>query len=460
MEEGYQPFEMSSLRDILAILFKHKYKILITFLIVSIGVSIYALGLRRAYEAKSMVLVKFGREFMTRPEAGAGGGNFAVPPQQIISGEVSILTSRDLLRKVVTDIGPETLYPGLAKMQSASVNPVESSVRLFEESVVVRNVAGSSLIEVSFTHPNPEVAAKAVNLLVDLFKEKHLEVFSGDSTPFLKNQQKVFRERLRESEEKLSDFKQRNRMVSLEDQRAGLIAQRNTLDTNLKTIQVQVVEAEQKVALIKSQRGTADAPSELRTQLLALQQKERELAEKYTDSSRIVQNLRHEIQVTKDSIGRYAEDSRQAELKKLEGDLSILKARADSVRRQLSQTEGEVYSLESRGPQLQELRRELAQQEQNFQTYSKKLEESLIMDDMDRQKMVNISVVEKATASALPKQGRLGKRQLIPIGLLGGIVLGIALAFLLEAVTPTMTTPWSAERRLDLPVMVAIGRRD
>jgi uncharacterized protein involved in exopolysaccharide biosynthesis len=143
----------------------------------------------------------------------------------------------------------------------------------------------------------------------------------------------------------------------------------------------------------------------------------------------------------------------------LEGEFSVLNAKADSLRRQLNQTDGELYSLEARGPQLQDLRRDLAQQEQNFQTYSKKLEESLIMDDMDRQKMVGISVVEKASVSGIPKKGRFEKKQLALMGLLAGMAVSIGLAFLIEFLSPGMTTVMSAERRLGIPVMVAISKR-
>ena len=116
-------------------------------------------------------------------------------------------------------------------------------------------------------------------------------------------------------------------------------------------------------------------------------------------------------------------------------------------------------TLDARGRELEELKREAAQQEQNYQTYARKLEESLIMDDMDRRKMVAISVVEKATPSSLPKKGKFSKREMIADGFFGGIAAGIALAFLLEFLSPGMTTPMSAERRLGIPVMVAITKK-
>jgi uncharacterized protein involved in exopolysaccharide biosynthesis len=137
-----------------------------------------------------------------------------------------------------------------------------------------------------------------------------------------------------------------------------------------------------------------------------------------------------------------------------------VKARAENLKRQLGQVEGEIRALDGRGRELQELRRDATQQEQNYQTYSKKLEESIIMDDMDKRKMVAISTIEKATPSIIPKKQRLDKKQMIAGGFFGGIIAGIAFAFLLEFMTPVMTTSMSAERRLGLPVMVAITKKE
>ena len=49
---------------------------------------------------------------------------------------------------------------------------------------------------------------------------------------------------------------------------------------------------------------------------------------------------------------------------------------------------------------------------------------------------------------------------MVAAGFFGGIAAGIALAFLLEFISPCMTTPMSAERRLGIPVMVAITKKE
>jgi len=56
----------------------------------------------------------------------------------------------------------------------------------------------------------------------------------------------------------------------------------------------------------------------------------------------------------------------------------------------------------------------------------------------------------------MPKRGKLGKKEIVGVGFFGGIGAGILLAFLLEFLSPCMTTPSNVEKRLRLPVLVSI----
>ncbi len=460
-QQVYQSSETTSIRDILSVVFKHKKKIVLVALCIFVGVTLFALAMPWSYKAKSVLLIKLGREFMSGPEVGGRGGEagFSVRPDTIIRGEISILTSRDLMEKVIKMIGARNLYPDLGKETSGNMTPEQAALTLFAKNLSVQNITGSSLIEVSFSHVDPYMAAKVVNTLVNEFKDKHLEVFGANSTAFLEGQQKVFREKLKKTEGVLADFKQKNRVFSFEEQKTALIQQRSTIDTNLKAANSQISELAQKVEFIKSPSWTADVPADLQTRLAALQQRERELQEKYTENSRALQSVRQELQILKDSIRKTSEDQRRAEIGKVQGELVLAKVRAESLSKQLGQIDGEIQSLASRSRELHELQREATQQEQSYQTYAKKLEESLIMDDMDKRKMVAISVIENASVSATAKEKKFGTSQMAAAGFFGGIAAGIALAFLLEMTSSVMTTPYSAERRLGLPVMVAITKK-
>jgi capsular polysaccharide biosynthesis protein len=54
---------------------------------------------------------------------------------------------------------------------------------------------------------------------------------------------------------------------------------------------------------------------------------------------------------------------------------------------------------------------------------------------------------------------KMKKQDIILAGMGGGLALGVALALVLEFLSPVMATPSSAERRLGLPVMVSIAAK-
>jgi uncharacterized protein involved in exopolysaccharide biosynthesis len=458
MDQTKQVFDITNVRDFLTIIFKHKKKVFFTVCIIFVASILFALQLKSVYESQSLLLIRFGREFIQRPDTGGGGG-FSVP-ETIIRSEMSILSSRELREKVINTIGVYNLYPGLAGSSNDEIMIPQTATRLFERNLGIASLPGSSLIRISFSHPDPFLAAKVVNAMVDIFKDKHLQVFGANSTEFLEAQQKVFQEKLRDSEQKLANFKERNRVFSYEEQKGALVRQATELDTQVKTAQGQLNELEQKTSYVQSAKWVVDTPQDLRTQITTLEQREREALQKYNETSAIVRNIRQEIQAVRNSMKSHTEELRQIELAKNEGERIILKTRLGILRRQFADTEAEIRAFDKRGQELQNLRRDTAEQEQNYQTYARKLEESLIMDDMDRKKMVAISVVEKALPALTPRKMKFGKKQIIAIGFILGIGAGIGLSLLLEFMSPGLTTPLSAERRLGLPVMVAIARKD
>jgi uncharacterized protein involved in exopolysaccharide biosynthesis len=175
--------QAGTLRDFLAILFKHRTKILVVFFSVVITVTGVTFLLSPTYEAKSSVLVKFGREYLYRPEVGDKGPMISFGQEQnqepILNSEIEILTNQDLMDKVITTIGVAKLYPEFvepswvltARMFFApeGVTPKDLAIVKFGKKLSVEGVKKSNVINVSFQHKNPHLAAQVVNLLLDSF---------------------------------------------------------------------------------------------------------------------------------------------------------------------------------------------------------------------------------------------------------------------------------------------------
>ena len=147
--------------------------------------------------------------------------------EEVTNSEIQILRNRDLIEKVITTLRLERIYPELLINSPANVKPMDAAIAQFEKHLKVEGVKKSNVIQVSFQHKDPQVAAAAVNLLVEFFKEKHLQVFSDPKSSFLETQLMTYDQKLRVSENTLQAFKQKTGVFSLDEQRTLLLEQRS-----------------------------------------------------------------------------------------------------------------------------------------------------------------------------------------------------------------------------------------
>lgn len=476
----------SSARDFFAVLFKHKVKIVTIFLAVVLTSLVGSFVMTPTYEAKTSLLMKIGREHLNRSDLGDNSPvNYNLRQEEIINSEIEILTNRNLIEKVVTTMGVPALYPDLARSKPPQgMSPQDLAVRRFGENLKVSTVKKSNVVEVTFRHRDPQVAAKTLNTLVELFKEKHLQVFSDSRSSFYESQLGDYEKKLKDTAEKLEKFKQKNGVYSLEEQRSLLLRQRTDLDSALKASQNHVDELQRRLATVRAQfKSLADSNqhyttterdrvvTETKSRLLALQLNEQELLRKYRDDSRLVTSNRDEIKMVQQFLKEQEEDNRkksktnspiyqgvEAEMMKTEADLNSQRAKAATLRRQLAQVDGEVRSLDLREKDMQTLKREMTANEKNQQVYREKAEEARIADDMNKHKLANVSVIESAAPPLQPVSPK--KKVNVALGVVIGIIAAMALAFLSETLSQTVSTPGTAEKRLGLPVLAVIPYKE
>ncbi len=473
-----------SLRDFLAILFKRKVAILTIFLATVITVAVGSFLMSPTYEARSSLLVKFGREFIYRAEVGDKAPMISFNQEEAVNSEINILTSRDIIERVIKTIGLENIYPELAKNPPSRMTPMEAAVTAFQKKLTAEGIKKSSVIEVSFQHKDPKVAARAVNLVVDFFKEKHLAVHSGTESTFLESQTDLYDQELKNSENRLEAFKQKNRVFSLDEQRSLLLKQRTELDTSLKSTRNRIDELGKKLSSLRGQmKGIlADKKNytqterdkiivEARAKLLTLQLSEQDLSSKYTDNNRLLVNVRQEIQIVRDflkeqeeAIGGKVKTSnpvyQEAEKGAInaEAEEASLRVKAATLQAQIGQLDNEIRTLDLQEKDLQGLKREVTTNDKNFRTYQDKKEEARISDEMNRQKLANISVIQAAVVPSKPIKPKKALNILLSIIL--GAVSGLGFAFLSEYTSQRFTSPESVEQRLGLPVLVTIPMKE
>jgi uncharacterized protein involved in exopolysaccharide biosynthesis len=257
----------------------------------------------------------------------------------------------------------------------------------------------------------------------------------------------------------MGSFKQRNQVFSLDEQRSSLLKERDEVGVALKNEQIYVKALQEKIDFLKDRKNvfTDGVVTQLRSNLNGLEQKELELAVKYNDDSEMMADHRKEVQVVREQLRQHEEQVRNAEITKIAADLEPSKVKVAGLQKRYSDVVRDLQQMDARTREFEDLKRDAAVNESNYQIYLKKSEESRISDDLDRRKMTNVTVIERATVPITPVQSK--KAKTLGIGAFLSIALSLGLAYAAEYLPHGMTTPQDAARRLGLPILVAIPRR-
>ncbi len=207
-------------------------------------------------------------------------------------------------------------------------------------------------------------------------------------------------EKLKESERRLQDFQQKHGIISIETQTNLLLQQRKSLDDSLKSAQNRSKGFKEKLAWVKEQ--ISQVPEEIplssgsreqsiiggaKNQLLTLQIKEQELLNKYTEKNPHIRALQKEkaliesfikeheatmaVSVTTGKNPVYAEMEMQ--LFHTQAELISAEAQAGGIIQQIAEVDTELDRLQSLGPELDGLRRQVVVDEKNYLNYLTKV---------------------------------------------------------------------------------------
>jgi uncharacterized protein involved in exopolysaccharide biosynthesis len=496
------PEPESPAREIVAILARGKWIVLVVFLGVT-GLATWAtLSEAPLFEAESSLMVRIGREYIYRPEVGRTETTRTPSLAEMVNSEVEILSSRDLAEQVVRELGHEKLYPELAELVSDPRVAAEMAVLRFRKAASIRPVLESSVIKVGFEHEVPQLAADAVNLLVERFKDKHVEVFGEERAGRLESQLEGRVEQLAAAEGALAEFKRANGVFDLAAQRNLLLARRERLEQALQTTESELaglrlragpesqeelpevpelpphLRPEMKDELLRqryelelSLRGFEPPVSDRLAEqaairLLDLELEERNLLRDYSPTNRKVQSVREEIQRVRTFLeqaesraGGFDEARREEQLARsqeisteiahltseiellvreeelqlrLEArrSIQVLENQRDDNKTRLASVEAEIRRLDQFETPLRKLQRELDMAEAAAQTYREQVDEARITDELDREKRINVRVIEKAAAPVAPIG--LPRDLKLLVGAMVGLVAGIGAAVLLD----------------------------
>ncbi len=162
-----------ALDDIYFVLFRHKWKIIILTVAGILAAAVIYRTKPPDYQSEAKLMIKYVVDNTTPGPAENEAHMQSTDPQgqSIINTEIEILTSLDVARKVAEDIGPEKILP-----RTSGSHDLMEAAGFVNAHLRVIPSAKSSVVEVDFKHPDPEMVQPILTQIISEYKKKHIEV--------------------------------------------------------------------------------------------------------------------------------------------------------------------------------------------------------------------------------------------------------------------------------------------
>ena len=496
--ESHAATEKELIAEIVTAFARHKALLATVFL--ATVISAYGIGQLRTelYETTANVVVKLGRENLDAPATVQKGSVMAtgVRKEQLHT-EVQMLSARSLVEEVVDQFGVETFLVEAPRPQTFlqavkySIKRVAHWIRaqigaflvfinvqkeLTDREKIILGIEGalsveaerdSDVIVAKLLYPNPDLAVLVLQTLLQLYLDHHVRVWQDmEVTGFFDAQVANYRQKLHDLETERENVKAKWNLVAVAEQRSLLLQHLEALKTQLQSREIEQATLRARQAAMRVQ--LKNLPDELRQsrelkpnpsvqsikeRLTNLRQERVRFSTLYRPEVQRVQNLEREIaelerlleEEDSTQIGSVTMETNplkqtfensieetEVQIAGMESSVQQLRAQADAVRETLER-------LNSGERQLDGIEREHRIAEQTYLSYVQRKTESMMAEELDRRRIVNVAVLSPPAKSLQPVSPR--RLFLLGISVPIGLLLGAALALLAEYFNDVVNSP-------------------
>ena len=432
------------------------------------------------FEATEALVVNFS----VVPNAtapGLRGGNDGGDHQQVIASYVQILQSHILAEQVVAELGATTLYPShhsgppLSPRVTAALDRdpelIDAVAYRLQRDIKVMPDTSANILEIHVTNGSPDRALMALKVLVRHFLDEQSQLGRDSHLPFLQQQAENYRQQVARAQGAIDTFQKAHGVTAIDEERGYLFQQRATLEQALKGADVRMHEDQSKLAAQRANLAATPPVNRLasedlqlmegKVQLETLQAQRRSMTGIYKPESEKMRAL--DAQIAKlqgiapsdGTINRTETNSVYASLQsaanETEADLKAVTNSRNLLARQLAELEAKISNRSSLQGEYDELVRQYQLADQNYRQYLQAVQEAQISNDLSRQKISTVDVMDPA--HALPNAVAPNKLLILIGGTVSSLILALAAAYCLEVFDERLNAPRQIELLLGTPVL-------
>lgn len=473
-------------RSVLSLLFRKGRVFSLTFIGVLAGVLVAVALIPPIYQSEMKILVERARYdpvLTADSKEGVSAAQLTPPTEQEVNSEVDLLRSRDLLQKVVLECKLEDSKSLIARLLArfrSHAERVDLAVSSLSEKLSVLPPNKSNLIDITYTNPDPQLAAKVLSTLGDQYLQKYVEAHRPVGTDtFFEQEIERYRQELQASQTRLMEFERSHNVVEAQSEKNSALQKASDLDGTTQTTRAALVETSDRInelqrqlkttpaRMVTQEKTSATLLEQLKSTLFTLELKRNELLGKYAPGYRSVLDVDKQIADTKAAIAAAEKQPSveqttdrhdtyswlTSELTKAKTEQVALRAREHQMREAAAMYRDRAKRLEEAGMQQQVLARNVDVAQQNYFTSLRKKEEARMSDALDRQRIFNVSIAQPANVPAVPVYSPFLK---LALGFGLACIVAAGAAFVADYWDPTFRTPEELREVLRVPVLAAL----
>jgi uncharacterized protein involved in exopolysaccharide biosynthesis/Mrp family chromosome partitioning ATPase len=473
--------------DVYFVVFRHKWKIIILTALGLAAAGVYYFTEQPLYQSDAELFIRYVSDNRAVNPSDNNNNSQVTSMidmgQTVMNSEMDILSSFDMAAEVATNIGPERI---LAKLGGGS-DPTHAA-GVVHSNLRVECKASSSVLDITFHHPDPDLVQPVLAEIIADYKDKHIQVHRaiGMSDDALSDETTKLSLEIEQTEDQLRMAKTNAGIISLED------AEKSDQDLSAK-IRTELMEARASLAehqtSLQEMAGTAgdkdsnsvlNVPAEqvdryksVCARLNYLERLKNDYIQQgYTDQNKLVKEIHGQavaaantkIELEKQfpalmdldttattegaatpTASPEAADSEQ---------IVALPLRIKELQAQFDEIQSEAVKLDEAEAKISNLERLKKEQEANYTYFVTMLDQARIDEALGPGRVSNIAVIQQPS----PPYKDFGKFHKA-LGLLSvsGLLAGLAWAFLIEFyLDRSVKRPVDLHTKLRIPFFLSI----
>ena len=470
--------------DIYFVVFRHKWKIVIMALLGLVAAGYYYFTRQPQFQSEAEIFIRYVTDShgLNPSDNNSRVTSLIDLGQNVMNSEMAILTSYDLAAKVATNFGPDKI---LAKLGGGSNATAAASA--VKGNLKVEPVKDSSVLYITFRHADPDLVQPVLSEIIQDYLDKHAQVHKavGMSDDTLTEETTQLRLQIAQTESELMMAKTNAGIISIADAEKSYSDELSRIRRELFQAEASLAEHQTSLRELAS-AGTgsggsnllANVPAEQLTRyksvcarLTYLERRQNDyLQDGYTDENKLVKETREQMVaaahtkveletnypalVDLDTADMTSSSTPSTTAAADTAQTASLPLRIKALQAQLAEIQGEAAVLNVAETKIADLERKKKIQEDNYNNFYNSLQQAQIDEQLGPGRVSNIQVIQQPSP---PFKDFSKFHKNIAGLLLGGLLAGLAWAFLIEFyLDRSVKRPVDLQTKLHIPFFLSI----